>query len=164
MISNIFKSSIVALAFTAAASAIPQQYPNKCGDQVCPTDKPECCAVLVNGVEELGCFAVCPKPPQQLQQRQQQGVECGDSIYCKNTQLCCTVIYNGVEERGCYDGPTCPPLVSPTTITTVTTTSTPAPAATFGPKCGDSFFCPVDQVCCPNKEYTCADTVDQCPK
>ena len=105
-----------------------------------------------------------PSQYRALQQRQQgQGVECGDSIFCKPNQLCCAVIYNGVEERGCYDGPTCPPLNPATTMTTSTTTAAAA-AATFGPKCGDTFFCPVGKVCCPNKLYTCADTVDQCPK
>lgn len=167
MASRILQITVAAFAFTTAVSAIPQSYPNKCGDQVCPSDKPNCCAVNVNGVEELGCFAVCPNPPppsQQLQQRQTQGVECGDSIFCKPNQLCCAVIYNGVEERGCYDGPQCPPLNPATTMTTVTTTTAASPAATTGPKCGDSFFCPVGKVCCPNKLYTCADTVDQCPQ
>ncbi|OAQ62454.1 hypothetical protein VFPPC_06923 [Pochonia chlamydosporia 170] len=163
MMSNVFQLTIAAFAFTTLVTAVPQQYPNKCGDQVCPSDKPKCCAVNVNGVEELGCFASCPSQPKPLQRRQ-QGVECGDSIFCKPNQLCCAVIYNGVEERGCYDGPTCPPLNPATTMTTITTTTPAAAAATFGPKCGDSFFCPVGKVCCPNKLYTCADTVDQCPK
>ncbi|KAL3959385.1 hypothetical protein ACCO45_007547 [Purpureocillium lilacinum] len=44
-----------------------------------------------------------------------------------------------------------------------TTTAAPPPATpTFGPKCGDSFFCKPGQVCCTL--YTCADTPDQCPK
>jgi hypothetical protein len=91
-------------------------------------------------------------------------VECGDSIFCKPKQLCCAVIANGQEERGCFDGTTCPPLQPATTLSTVTTTTTPAaPTATHGPKCGDGFFCPVGKVCCPNKLFTCADNVDQCP-
>ncbi|KAF9766096.1 hypothetical protein IL306_001526 [Fusarium sp. DS 682] len=120
----LFNNAIVAFALSVAVSALPQPYPNKCGDQVCPADKPKCCEVIVNGVAEIGCFAECPAPPSvqaKLRHREQP------------------------------------------TATTAASPSIP----TFGPKCGDSFFCPVGQVCCPNALYHCADpdkVGQQCPQ
>lgn len=35
-----------------------------------------------------------------------------------------------------------------------------------GPMCGDSFFCRVGQICCPNMDFHCADpdkVGEQCP-
>ncbi|KAI5459687.1 hypothetical protein BGZ63DRAFT_425656 [Mariannaea sp. PMI_226] len=46
----IFNYAIIAFALSAAVNAIPQGYPNKCGDQICPADKPNCCEVIVNGL------------------------------------------------------------------------------------------------------------------
>ncbi|KAK4090596.1 hypothetical protein VFPBJ_06280 [Purpureocillium lilacinum] len=115
MYASIIKTAIIAVALAGTSvSARPQaEYPNKCGDMVCPTDKPLCCGVYFDGNLELECVA----------------------------------------------GQTCPPIQYPST----TTTAAPPPATpTFGPKCGDSFFCKPGQVCCTL--YTCADTPDQCPK
>ncbi|KAI5461697.1 hypothetical protein BGZ63DRAFT_386450 [Mariannaea sp. PMI_226] len=112
----IFNSFIIAFALSGAVIAVPQAYPNKCGDTVCPADKPKCCSVLNNGEFELGCFAECPS--------------------------------------------------TTTTATTSTSTTAPPSAPTFGPKCGDSFFCPVGKVCCENALYHCADPgkqSQQCP-
>ncbi|KAL3962648.1 hypothetical protein PCL_01285 [Purpureocillium lilacinum] len=122
MYGSIIKSTAIAFALAATVSAAPPPYPNKCGDMVCPTDKPLCCGVYYNGGVGLECMA----------------------------------------------GTTCPPIQYPTTTTTTTTpastptTTTPVTTPTFGPKCGDSFFCKPGQVCCTL--YTCADSQEQCPK
>ena len=75
----IFNTAIVVFALSVTANALPQTYPNKCGDQVCPADKAKCCEVIVNGVAELGCFAECP-PVQALQRRQPYPNKCGDQV------------------------------------------------------------------------------------
>src|SRR5688572_11135319 len=71
----LFNNAIVAIAVSVAVNALPQTYPNKCGDQVCPADKSKCCEVIVNGVAEIGCFAECP-PIQALQRRQTYPNKC----------------------------------------------------------------------------------------
>ncbi|KAG5982251.1 hypothetical protein E4U55_002142 [Claviceps digitariae] len=154
MFVNISKSAIVVFTITSLSHAIPQSYPNKCGDQVCPADRPKCCEVIVNGVAELGCFSECPpvSSSNNLQRRQSYPNKCGDQVCPPDRAKCCEVIFNGIAELGCFD--VCPAV----------TASAVAPAPTFGPKCGDSFFCPVGKICCPNRLYTCADTADQCPK
>ncbi|EXK83548.1 hypothetical protein FOQG_12244 [Fusarium oxysporum f. sp. raphani 54005] len=119
----LFNNIIVAIALSGAATALPQKYPIKCGDSVCPADKPKCCEVLVNGDLEIGCFEECPAlPPVQAKLRHR---------------------------------------AQPT----ITIAASP-PIQTFGPKCGDSYFCPVGQVCCPNALYHCADpdkVAQECP-
>ncbi|KAI5457298.1 hypothetical protein BGZ63DRAFT_408052 [Mariannaea sp. PMI_226] len=162
----IFNYAIITFALSAAVSAMPQAYPNKCGDQVCPADKSKCCEVIVNGVAELGCFAVCP-PVQELQRRQSYPNKCGDQVCPADKSKCCEVIVNGVAELGCFAE--CPLVEqSTTTAAAAATTTTAAPSTpTFGPKCGDSFFCPVGKVCCPNALYHCADpdkVNQECPQ
>ncbi|UNI19430.1 hypothetical protein JDV02_005614 [Purpureocillium takamizusanense] len=107
-----------------------------------------------------------------LPQAAQYPDKCGDMVCQPDTPLCCGVYYNGNIELECVAGKTCPPIQYPTKTTTTatptppatTTTSSTAPPAspTFGPKCGDSFFCKPGQVCCTL--YKCADTPEQCPK
>lgn len=98
-------STIVVFALSIAVSTLAHDYANRCGDNLCPKDKPTCCEVTRNGVPTLDCFDKCPPPDQ-----------AGGA----------------------------PP-----------------------PKCGDSFFCPVGKVCCPNALYHCADPDkigQQCPQ
>ncbi|SPJ73983.1 uncharacterized protein FTOL_03713 [Fusarium torulosum] len=148
-----------------------QAYPNKCGDQVCPADKAKCCEVIVNGVAEIGCFAECP-PIQALERRQAYPNKCGDQVCPADKAKCCEVIVNGVAEIGCFAE--CPPIQAlehpqaklRNREEPPATTAASPPIPTFGPKCGDSFFCPVGQVCCPDALYHCADpdkVSEQCP-
>ncbi|KAJ4197111.1 hypothetical protein NW759_016354 [Fusarium solani] len=83
-----------------------------------------------------------------------------------NKAKCCEVIVNGVAELGCFAE--CPPVPALQRREQPTATTAASPSIpTFGPKCGDSFFCPVGQVCCPNALYHCADPDKvslQCPQ
>ncbi|KAG5937386.1 hypothetical protein E4U53_008205 [Claviceps sorghi] len=145
MLANI---AIVVVTITSLARAAPQSYPNKCGDEVCPADKPECCEIIVDGEAELGCFVQCPpeSPSDRLHRRQGHPGQCNDQVRAAETAECREVRVRGVAKLG------------------LGVLSGTPPAATSGPKCGDSFFCPVDEICCPDRLYTCADTIDQCPE
>ncbi|CAG7558813.1 unnamed protein product [Fusarium equiseti] len=164
----LFNNAIVAIVLSVAVNALPQTYPNKCGDQVCPADKAKCCEVIVNGVAEIGCFAECP--PVQALQRRQYPNKCGDQVCPSDKPKCCEVIVNGGFEIGCFEECPAPPSAKEKLRRreqpTATTAASPS-IATFGPKCGDSFFCPVGQVCCPNALYHCVDpdkVTQQCPQ
>ncbi|KAF5228830.1 hypothetical protein FAUST_10804 [Fusarium austroamericanum] len=165
----LFTNAIVAIALSVSVNAMPQPYPNKCGDQVCPADKAKCCEVIINGVAELGCFAECP-PIQALQRRQPYPNKCGDQVCPADKSKCCEVIVNGVAEIGCFAECPAPPSGEVNfgrRDEPVATIAASPPVATFGPKCGDSFFCPVGKVCCPDALYECADPdkiSEQCPK
>ena len=63
MYGSIIKSTAIAFALAATVSAAPPPYPNKCGDMVCPTDKPLCCGVYYNGGVGLECMAGTTCPP-----------------------------------------------------------------------------------------------------
>jgi hypothetical protein len=103
MYASSIKSALIALALAGATIAAPQSYPDKCGDMVCPSDKPLCCEVPFNGGVGLECLAKCPPlafpttmttvvstatqapPPPAF------GPKCGDSFFCKEGQVCCTL-------------------------------------------------------------------------
>jgi hypothetical protein len=85
--------------------------------------------------------------------------KCGDMVCPPDKARCCSVPFNGGVGLECLAE--CPPQQPLTTMATVVTSAPPA-MPTFGPKCGDSFFCKPGQVCCTL--YTCADTPEQCPK
>ncbi|KAH7246656.1 hypothetical protein BKA59DRAFT_420210 [Fusarium tricinctum] len=160
----LFNNAIIVFALSVSVNAFPQPYPNKCGDQVCPADKAKCCEVIVNGVAELGCFAECP-PVQALERRQEYPNKCGDQVCPADKAKCCEVIVNGVAELGCFAE--CPPIQALQNREEPSATIAASPSIpSFGPKCGDSFFCPVGQVCCPDALYHCADpdkVSEQCP-
>lgn len=102
-----FISNFVAFALSVALSIVAN--PNKCGDMICPRDKPECCVVTRDSVPTLGCLS----------------------------------------------GNQCPPS---------NRVGGGSPAS--GPKCGDSFNCPVGKICCPNTQFHCVDpdkVHQQCP-
>ncbi|KAG5655396.1 hypothetical protein KAF25_006899 [Fusarium avenaceum] len=91
--------------------------------------------------------------------------KCGDQVCPANKAKCCEVIINGVAEIECFAE--CPPVQALQNREEPLATTAASPSIpSFGPKCGDSFFCPVDQVCCPDALYHCADpdkVSEQCP-
>ncbi|KAH6688458.1 hypothetical protein F5X68DRAFT_231086 [Plectosphaerella plurivora] len=105
MYASVIKSTLIAIAFVGAATASPASYPDKCGDMVCPSDKPLCCSVPFNGGVGLECLAKCP-PMQGFPTTMATvvatapagqatppifGPKCGDSFFCKPGQVCCTL-------------------------------------------------------------------------
>ncbi|KAJ6440198.1 cytosolic Fe-S cluster assembling factor cfd1 [Purpureocillium lavendulum] len=115
MYGSIIKSAITVFALTATVSAAPSPaspYPDKCGDMVCPSDKPKCCGVYYNGGVGLECMAGTTCPPIQYPTHTTMitttsptpppatttatpptkfGPKCGDSFFCKPGQVCCTL-------------------------------------------------------------------------
>ncbi|KAH6949173.1 hypothetical protein DER45DRAFT_650062 [Fusarium avenaceum] len=90
--------------------------------------------------------------------------KCGDQVCPANKAKCCEVIINGVAELGCFAE--CPPVQALKSHEEPLATTVSSSIPTFGPKCGDSFFCPVGQVCCPDALYHCAEpdkVSEQCP-
>ncbi|KAJ5936031.1 hypothetical protein N7454_005329 [Penicillium verhagenii] len=101
---------VFALSITVSTLARPHDYANRCGDNLCPEDKPTCCEVTRNGVPTLDCFDKCPPPdqtrgappdqtrgtpPDQTRgappdpTRSPPPAKCGYSFFCPIGQVCC---------------------------------------------------------------------------